>query len=132
MASEPRWLTAATVVEINRREVARTGEPFATLRPALLESAVASPRNLFAYSGESALPVLAARLLFAIARNHPFAQGNKRAAFTAYVVFLRSNGWRVSPPDDTRIADLIIAVIEGARTEAEFVAAMAQHVAAPD
>ncbi|WP_349369429.1 type II toxin-antitoxin system death-on-curing family toxin [Salinarimonas sp.] len=128
---EPGWLTAATVVEINRREVARTGEPFGLLRPALLESAVASPRNLFAYSGERALPVLAARLLFGIAPNHPFAQGNKRAAFTASVVFLRSKGRRVAPPDDPSIADLVIAVIEGSRTEAEFIAAMTPHLAAP-
>ena len=53
----------------------------------LLESALARPLNKFAY-GETDLAALAAAYAFGIARNHPFVDGNKRAAFGAMIVFL--------------------------------------------
>jgi len=59
----------------------------------LLESALARPENLFVY--EEAAPTLArlaAGYAFGIARNHPFADGNKRTALTVAAVFLEING----------------------------------------
>ncbi len=39
----------------------------------------------------------AAAYAFGIARNHPFVDGNKRAAFVAMVAFLRLNGIAFKP-----------------------------------
>jgi death-on-curing protein len=59
----------------------------------LLASALARPKQLFAYGGaEATLPRLAAAYAYGIARNHPFVDGNKRTAFVVSLLFLRSNG----------------------------------------
>ena len=65
---------------------------------ALLESAVAAPQATFA--GESVYADLAeigAAYLFFLCRNHPFIDGNKRAALGACLVFLRLNGVETAP-----------------------------------
>jgi death-on-curing protein len=65
----------------------------------LLESAVAAPQAGF--GGVSLYPDLveiAAACLFYLCRNHPFLDGNKRAALGACLVFLRLNG--VEPTAD--------------------------------
>ena len=62
----------------------------------LLESAVARPQNRWAYE-QGDFASLAAAYAFGIARNHPFIDGNKRAAFAAMMVFLRFNGIAFAP-----------------------------------
>jgi death-on-curing protein len=58
----------------------------------LIESALARPQNKLAYSERPDLTALAAAYAFALARNHGFVDGNKRAAFMAAYVFLSLNG----------------------------------------
>jgi death on curing protein len=43
------------------------------------------------------MSVLAAAYAFGIAKNHPFVDGNKRAAFAATMVFLRKNRVAFAP-----------------------------------
>jgi len=43
------------------------------------------------------LPEIAAAYLYYICRNHPFIDGNKRAALGACLVFLRLNGFTPAP-----------------------------------
>ena len=57
-----------------------------------LESAIGRPRNLAAYGDVSSIFTLAAALPWAILRNHPFTDGNKRVAFASLVIFLQRNG----------------------------------------
>ncbi len=60
----------------------------------LLESALAQPRQTF--SGEylySSIPSMAATLIWSITKNHPFNDGNKRAALTTGITFLAFNGY---------------------------------------
>lgn len=63
----------------------------------LLESAVAMPRQQFGgcYLHDSPA-AMAAAYLYHIAQNHPFLDGNKRAAVMAAYVFLDNNGWEVT------------------------------------
>ena len=63
-----------------------------------LASAVDRPRNKWAYEGAD-LAALAAAYAFGIAKNHPFVEGNKRAALLAMVVFLRKNAVPFSPSE---------------------------------
>ena len=44
------------------------------------------------------MAALAAAYAFGTARNHPFVDGNKRAAFVCMMLFLRSSGVRFAPP----------------------------------
>ena len=61
----------------------------------LLASALARPENLAAY-GQPDLAELAASYAFGLAKNHPFVDGNKRAAFLSVGLFLGLNGHRLT------------------------------------
>lgn len=61
----------------------------------LLDSALARAENVFAYEGQEDILVLAAIYAVAIAKNHPFVDGNKRAAFVGMAMFLGANGVRL-------------------------------------
>jgi len=59
----------------------------------LLESAVAAPQASFGGKPLINDPIeIAAAYLFYLCRNHPFADGNKRTALAAALVFLLVNG----------------------------------------
>lgn len=89
--TEPIWLELSIVIDVHSEQLALFGGPEGVRDIAMLESALARPMNKFAY-GETDLPALAASYAFGIARNHPFVDGNKRAAFASIIVFLGLNG----------------------------------------
>jgi len=60
----------------------------------MLDAALASPRNHFAYQHAGILR-LAAAYAYALTQNHPFADGNKRVALTVAGVFMELNGFRL-------------------------------------
>jgi death-on-curing protein len=119
LANEPIWVEPDGVVRLNAALVARTGEPHGLVSTELLESACSKPRNHWAY-GERDLITLGSELLFGLARNHPFLQGNKRTAFAATIGFLEINGLRVALEDDVGWADHIIAVLQAEATQESF------------
>jgi death-on-curing protein len=91
-------LTVEIVREIHTEAIARFGGSQGVRDVALLESAVAAPQAGF--GGESPykdLAEVAAAYLFYLCRNHPFIDGNKRAALGACIVFLRLNGIEPAP-----------------------------------
>jgi death-on-curing protein len=78
----------------------------------LLNSALARPINRHSYEGVTDLVELAATYAVAIASNHPFVDGNKRAAFMALGLFLDDNGLRLTAdPDDA--TDAMMGVARG-------------------
>ncbi len=68
-------------------------------------------RNKCSYGGEE-LAALAAAYAYGIARNHPFVDGNKRAAFAAIIVFLGLNDIAFAPPPAEATA-IILALAAG-------------------
>ena len=115
------------MTQLNAEAVRRTGEPYGLRDEGLLASAVAAPTNHFFYEGEEDVVVLAAVLIAAIARNHPFQQGNKRTAFAAGVAFLDINGFLMTA-DTKAFADLLVSVLERRSVVGELAAAMDSHV----
>jgi death-on-curing protein len=107
-------LTVEIVREIHAEAIAKFGGSDGVRDPALLESAVAAPQASF--GGKSPyrdLTEVAAAYLFYLCRNHPFLDGNKRAALGACIVFLRLNG--IEPrPDSPEWEDLTLAVASSA------------------
>lgn len=91
-AAEPRWLSKAAILLLHAESLSAFGGAAGLRDEGLLESALARPLNLFAYEGVTDLARLAAAYASGIARNHPFVDGNKRAAFAAAGVFLKANG----------------------------------------
>jgi len=82
--------------------------------PGLLDSAVARARS--SAFGEDAYPTLelkAAALMHSTCRNHALADGNKRLALLATVVFLRANGRAFTLSQDEAF-ELVMRVAEGA------------------
>jgi death-on-curing protein len=107
--TEPEWLDTAIVLDIHAEQLALFGGGDGIRDLGLLESALARPINKFAY-GESDLAALAAAYAFGIARNHPFVDGNKRAAFGSLIVFLGLNGIDLDvPPQDATAIILALA-----------------------
>ena len=121
MASEPLWLTAEHLEELNHRIVSDSGEPFGILKPHELASAPTRPRQLYHYDEVEDLAVLAVRLMMAIVWAHPFEQGNKRTGFAAAEIFLDANGWLLDIPDFEDIAEMIIEATEDKSLEDELV-----------
>jgi death-on-curing protein len=94
-------LTVANVIEVHAEAISQFGGSNGIREMALLESAVAAPKASF--GGESVytdLTEVAAAYLFFLCRNHPFVDGNKRAALGASIVFLRLNG--IEPQADSQ------------------------------
>jgi death on curing protein len=106
-------LTVEIVREIHAEAIARFGGSDGVRDSALLESAVAAPQASF--GGKSPyrdLAEVAAAYLYYLCRNHPFVDGNKRAALGSCIVFLRLNG--IEPrPDGPEWEELVLAIAAG-------------------
>jgi death-on-curing protein len=106
-------LTVDIVREIHAKAISRFGGSDGVRESALLESAVAAPQASF--GGKSPyrdLAEIAAAYLYYLCRNHPFVEGNKRAALGACIVFLRLN--RIGPkPDGPKWEELVLAIAAG-------------------
>ena len=112
-------LTAEIVREIQAEAIGRFGGLDGVRELALLESAVAAPQaSVGGQSPFKGLAEVAAAYLFYLSRNHPFIDGNKRAALGACIVFLRLNG--VEPKaDGPEWEELTLAVAAGGIDRAE-------------
>ena len=123
-----RYVTIDELVHINERLVGGAGihtivEGMRAVRDMnLLDAAVARPaQSVF---GQDAYPTLtqkAAALLHAIARNHPFADGNKRTATVGALFMLEVNGRRVIWEGEDAL-NWIVDLAEGRRDLEAFAA----------
>lgn len=119
------WLDARDAIAFHAEQIARFGGQPGVRDRGLLESALARSRNLAEY-GKPTLIELAAAYAFGIARNHPFIDGNKRAALVCAFVFLEINGWSIEAPEAEAVLTFL-ALAEGKLPEAELAAWMARH-----
>jgi death-on-curing protein len=113
--SEPEWLDIHIVLDVHAEQLALFGGADGIREVGLLESALARPVNKSAY-GESDLAALAAAYAFGLARNHPFVDGNKRAAFGSIIVFLGLNGIDFDVPPEQATA-IILGLAAGEVSE---------------
>lgn len=120
MTGEPVWLSRALISAIHDEQIAEHGGSPGLRDEGLLESALARPRNLAAY-GEPDLAALAAAYAFGLVRNHPFVDGNKRAAFVAAELFLDLNGQDLVASDEDCVTAML-SLAAGETSEAEFTA----------
>ncbi|MBN8246312.1 MAG: type II toxin-antitoxin system death-on-curing family toxin [Verrucomicrobia bacterium] len=85
--------TVEAVKAIHAEALAAHGGGTGLRDEALLESAVAAPQATMMGRPLFTDPVeIAAAYLFYLCRNHPFVDGNKRAALATCLVFLSANG----------------------------------------
>jgi death-on-curing protein len=123
-------LTVEILREIHAETIARFGGAGGVRDQALLESAVAAPQAGFGgVSPYRDLVEMAAAYLFFLCRNHPFVDGNKRAALGACIVFLRLNGLEPKP-DGPGWEELTQAVAAGRLSRDETTKRLRRLVAA--
>ena len=88
---EPLWLDSRDALAIHDRQIAEHAGISGIRDPNLLESALAQPVNQWSF-GVDDPAALAAAYANGVARNHPFADGNKRTAWVLARLFLALNG----------------------------------------
>lgn len=116
---QPVWIARAALELLHGAALARFGGAPGLRDEGLLESALARPKNAFLHDRKLDLAALAAAYAFGIAKNHPFVDGNKRAAFLACGLFLELNGRRLTAtPLDAYAA--VVALAGGTLGEEEF------------
>ena len=113
MARTPRWLDKQALLLLHEESLATFGGASGLRDEGLLESALHRPRDLRDLGGVTDLSALAAAYAYGLCRNHPFVDGNKRAAFLAIGVFLALNGRRLTAsPVEAVVAMLALAAGE--------------------
>jgi len=122
-----RWIDRRALELLHEESLAEHGGAAGLRNEGLLESALARPLNLVAY-GSPDVHELAATYGVGLARNHPFVDGNKRAAFLAVGLFLALNGHRLraSQADATLT---MLAVAAGQMDEGAFARWLRDHSA---
>jgi len=120
------WIERSVVIAAHDEQLAEHGGAAGTRDSGLLESALARPENLAAY-GDPDAAALAAAYGFGIVRNHPFVDGNKRAALIATELFLALNGFDLVV-GDVECVVTILALAAGELDEAEFAGWLRAHI----
>lgn len=122
-----RWVAPAAVYAVHDCQLADHGGLEDIRDKGATESALARPQNLAAY-GEPDAAALAAAYAFGLARNHGFADGNKRTAWITARVFLADNGTklRFARQDAVRVMEDLAA---GKMTEDEMEAWLRERMA---
>lgn len=115
---EPRWVPRLAIAAIQLDQIREHGGLPGFRDGDLLEASLARPRHKWAYEEDVDLASLAAAYAFAIVRNHPFRDGNKRTAFLTLVVFLGLNGLDFETDEEDVVA-MIRAVASGEASEEE-------------
>jgi len=129
---DPLFLSVQDVLDLHADTLRQEGGLGGLRDVGLLESAVMMPQQQFggAYLHED-LAAMAAAYLYHLARNHPFADGNKRVAAMAAYVFLDVNGLELTAePDDVEARVLDTAA--GALSKSDLAAWIRAHVRAWD
>ena len=123
---EPIWVDKPETLVAHSRQLAEHGGSDGIRDETLLDSALAKPRNVFAYADSPSLSALTASYAFGIAKNHPFVDGNKRTALVVSEGFLRFNGVKVvAPPEEKYLTFLHLA--DGSLSEEELAAWFTSH-----
>jgi death-on-curing protein len=110
--TEPKWISKKALLLLHEESLAEFGGARGLRDDGLLDSALARPRNVQAYNPDSTIADLAAAYAFGLAKNHPFIDGNKRAAFLCIGLFLAVNGYRLKA-DQVNAIQTMLAVAGG-------------------
>jgi death on curing protein len=122
-----RWVDKRLLLLLHDESLVEHGGASGLRDEGLLDSALARPLNLVAY-GSPDLAELAAAYAMGLAKNHPFVDGNKRAAFLSAGLFLGLNGYRLTASQaDATVA--VFSLASGDWDESTFANWVRQHSA---
>jgi death-on-curing protein len=122
-----RWIDRRTLVLLHDESLAEHGGASGLRDETMLQSALARPLHLVSY-GSPDVADLAAAYGVGLAKNHPFVDGNKRAAFLSVGLFLALNGQRLVAPQ-AEATLVMFDVAAGAMDESSFASWIRGHMA---
>lgn len=111
------WVPIEAVLAIHDEQISEHGGIRGVRDLAVIDSALARPRNLVAY-GKPDAAALAAAYAFGLCKNHGFLDGNKRTAYVVAETFLDLNGYAVEASDE-EVVSTMLAVASGVMAEAQ-------------
>ena len=98
---EPAWVGVLETVVLHDLQLVAFGGAAGVRDVGALQSALARPRNLWAYGKKKpSLERLATAYAFGIIKNHPFVDGNKRTALVVSFAFLEVNGVEMNASEE--------------------------------
>lgn len=124
--SEWNWISRDALILLHDESLAEHGGAPGLRDAGLLDSALARPVHLVAY-GQPDLADLAAAYGVGLAKNHPFVDGNKRAAFLAVGLFAMINGQRLRATQADATLTML-AVASGGLDDAAFAHWLREHL----
>ena len=92
---EPDWFEEDVVSAIHSRQLAEHGGISGSRDEGMLKSALARPKQLWAYADPNLFDLVAA-YAFSLARNPPFLDGNKRIAAVVCETLLDLYGYEIN------------------------------------
>ena len=119
--TEPVWIEEQDALALHDRLLALHGGAAEVRDMALLQSALARPRQISAYAQTPGIIDMAAAYTAGIVRNHPFIDGNKRTGFVVGVLFLELNGYR-STASEEDAAQAVLGLAAGTLDEQGYAA----------
>mgnify|MGYP000850354214 FL=1 len=124
--SQWKWVNRQVLLLLHDESLAEHGGAPGLRDEGLLDSALARPVNLALYE-QPDVASLAASYGVGLAKNHPFVDGNKRAAFLAVGMFLAVNGFRLRATQvDATLT--VMDVAAGVLDEAAFAQWIREHI----
>jgi death on curing protein len=97
---EPLWIDERDALTLHDRLLALHGGAAGVRDHALLKSALARPKQHFAYADAPDIVQLGAIYTAGIAHSHPFIDGNKRTGFVVGILFLELNGYSFTAKEE--------------------------------
>ena len=127
MATEPTWLDRAILEALHADQISEHGGSHGVRDEGLLESAIARPKQKWHYEPEIDLASLAAAYAFGIAKNHPFVDGNKRAALVAAYTFIAINDFELEAPEPETVS-VMLGTADGSISEDDLASWIRSHL----
>jgi len=127
MTAEPTWLDRAIVEALHADQIREHGGSLGIREPGMLESALARAQQKWHYDPSVDLAALAAAYAFGVAKNHPFVDGNKRAALVTAYTFLAVNEFELEAPEPEAVS-MVLGLADGSISEDDFAAWIRTHL----
>lgn len=124
--SEPVWIIERDALALHDRLLALHGGAAGVRDIGLLQSALARPRQHFAYAENADMISMVAAYITGIVRNHPFVDGNKRTGFVLGILFLELNGFHFTA-SEADAAQAIINLAAGTMDETGLIAFLREN-----
>lgn len=127
MPNEPTWLDRPILEALHADQILEHGGSLGIRDEGLLESALARPQQKWHYEAQADLATLAAAYAFGVAKNHPFIDGNKRAALVAAYTFFAINDFELEAPE-TEALSMILGLADGSIPEEDLASWIRSHL----